>query len=229
MTSISELETLFDDHPSLDASLRDFEGASSDLAFNSPAVATGPRFGQHPQLFPSQHSGFRCEQPSDSEEEQEEAEEEEDDEDPGAKSDGGYSPPAWRRSGRGGARSSGFWNKPDHHHHHHHPHHHRRHAALLHKAGRAREDSAEFESAEEGDATLAAAARTRLPTGSLSPEKQRSPSPDPYPRGPGDFGRTFGAVKKEEEKGVVPLASIPENPNNCKCNRAPRSWQQGIV
>jgi hypothetical protein len=83
--------------------------------------------------------------------------------------------------------------------------------------GSGRESSPEYESADDGDATLAAAGRVRLPTGSLSPEKRRSPSPDPYPTGGGDFGRMFGEVKKEEDKGVVPLATIPENPNNCKC------------
>lgn len=72
-----------------------------------------------------------------------------------------------------------------------------------------------WESADEGDATLAAAARVRLPTGSLSPEKRRSPSPDAF-MGGGDFGRAFGGVKKEEVSGVAPLATIPENPNNCK-------------
>jgi hypothetical protein len=82
--------------------------------------------------------------------------------------------------------------------------------------GSARESSPEYESADEGEATLAAAARVRLPTGSLSPEKRRSPSPDPYPSGGGDFGRMFGEVKKEEDKGVMPLSTIPENPNNCK-------------
>lgn len=84
-------------------------------------------------------------------------------------------------------------------------------------AGASREVSPEhWESADEGDATLEAAARVRLPTGSLSPEKRRSPSPDPFPAGGGDFGRTFGGVKKEDDRGVVPLESIPENPNNCE-------------
>lgn len=173
---MSELEGLFDDHPSLDASLQDFEPGSSEFAHS-------PRFGQ---MYPSQHSGFRCE-PSDSESEVR------------PESSGGYSPPAWRRTGKG-TRSSGFWNRNDN---------------VLGVRGSS-ESSPEYESADEGDATLAAAARVRLPTGSLSPEKRRSPSPDPYPRGGGDFGRTFGGFKKEDDKGIVPLATIPENPNNCK-------------
>lgn len=54
--------------------------------------------------------------------------------------------------------------------------------------------------------------KTRLPTGSLSPEKQRSPSPDPYPAG-GDFGETFGAVIKQEENqdAVIPSTENPIN------------------
>lgn len=78
-----------------------------------------------------------------------------------------------------------------------------------------RDSTPDFESADEGeDTTLAAAARTRLPTGSLSPEKQRSPSPEPYPRGDVDFGRTFGGSIKQEDNGQVVLAP-PENQNNC--------------
>lgn len=72
----------------------------------------------------------------------------------------------------------------------------------------------EYESADEGgDATLEAAARTRLPTGSLSPEKQRSPSPDPFPSRGADFGNAFGEIK-QEEGGEVNVTTA-ENPNNC--------------
>lgn len=78
-----------------------------------------------------------------------------------------------------------------------------------------RESSPEYESADDGeDATLAAAARTRLPTGSMSPDKQRSPSPGPYPQGSEEFGRTFGGVIKQEQDEVP----SPENANNCKIN-----------
>lgn len=76
-----------------------------------------------------------------------------------------------------------------------------------------RESSMEYESADDGDDTLAQAARTRLPR-STSPEKRRSPSPDPYPSGGGDFGRTFGGGIKEEETNTITLPP-PENPNNC--------------
>lgn len=73
----------------------------------------------------------------------------------------------------------------------------------------------EYESADDGgDATLEAAARTRLPTGSLSPEKRRSPSPDPFPSRGTDFGNTFGEIKREEDQEVGGLPST-KNPNNC--------------
>lgn len=48
-TTIAELEDLFDEHPSLDASLQDFEPTSSE-------IGQSPRFG-----YPSHHSGFRSE------------------------------------------------------------------------------------------------------------------------------------------------------------------------
>jgi len=172
-TTIEELEGLFDDHPSLDASLRDFEPGSSELD-------QSPRFG-----YPSHHSGFRSDTDSEI-----------------ANSDSGgrYSPPAWRRE-LNGHRSSGFWNKRSNN--------------MLGKRSRdSRESSPEYESADDGaDRTLEAAARTRLPTGSLSPEKRRSPSPSPFPAGGVDFANTFGGIKQEEEKQII----VPpiENPNNC--------------
>jgi hypothetical protein len=180
MTTIEEIEGLFDDHPSLDASLQDFEQGSSELG-------QSPRFG----MYPSHHSGFRSDD-SDSEKEE-------------SLSGGGYSPPAWRRT-KDGMRSSGFWRSRDN--------------ALGKRSRSSRQSSPEYESAEEGEeGVLAAAVRTRLPTGSLSPEKRRSPSPDPYPTGGGDFGHTFGAPVKVEEdqmqKSPTPAAPTPDNANNC--------------
>lgn len=179
-TTIEELETLFDDHPSLDASLQDFEPGSSEMAHS-------PRFG-----YPSHHSGFR----SDSESELAES-----------VSGGRFSPPAWRREG-GGGRSSGFWQQ------------HNNGKGVKSKLGRghtlgrdSRDSSPEYESADDGaDDTLAQATRTRLPTGSLSPEKRRSPSPElEYPEGGMDFGNTFGGNTRSEE---VPMET-KETPNNC--------------
>jgi len=83
LATIEELEGLFDDHPSLDASLQDFEPGSSE-------IGQSPRYG-----YPSHHSGFR----SDTESEMADS-----------ASGGRFSPPAWRRDGNGN-RSSGFWNK----------------------------------------------------------------------------------------------------------------------
>ncbi|TAQ84779.1 hypothetical protein B7494_g6902 [Chlorociboria aeruginascens] len=170
MTTIDELENIFDDHPSLDASLQDFEPGSSE-------IGRSPQFG-----YPSHHSGFRSDTDSEMAD---------------SVSGGGYSPPAWRRETNGN-RSSGFWNK--------------RFDVPGKRFMGSREGSPEYESADDGgDATLAAAARTRLPTGSLSPEKGRSPSPDPYSTG-GDFGNTFGQVKqKVEEKAVIPVDEISNN------------------
>ncbi|TVY13822.1 hypothetical protein LARI1_G008549, partial [Lachnellula arida] len=173
MATIEELEGLFDDHPSLDASLQDFEPGNSE-------INQSPRFG-----YPSHHSGFRSDTSSEIEE---------------AISGGRFSPPAWRRDGNGN-RSSGFWNRGN---------------SMLGKRSRdSRESSPEFESADEGgDETLAAATRTRLPTGSLSPEKQRSPSPDPFPSGGTDFGNTFGGKKIKQEEGHEVIVPSVENPNN---------------
>ncbi|KAH6723917.1 hypothetical protein DL95DRAFT_407707 [Leptodontidium sp. 2 PMI_412] len=168
--TIEELEQMFEEHPSLDASLQDFEPTSSE-------IGQSPRFG-----YPSHHSGFLSDTNSEMAD---------------SISGGRYSPPAWRNDGNGN-RSSGFWNR-----------------SMLGKRSRedSRESSPEYESADDGeDSTLAAAARTRLPTGSISPEKQRSPSPGPYPSGSEDFGRTFGGVIKQgPDQDIVPST---ENANN---------------
>ena len=153
------------DHNSLllEASLDDFVSPSPSP---SPSPGPGKAIGMAPFGYPSVHSGFRSEselEGSDSEE----------------ASAGGYSPPAWRRLGNGD-RSSGFWRKGE--------------DELHHQVGMMtiddsrfdRESSLEYgyyESADEGDdfiddgGVLAQAIRTRLPTGSLSPEKERSPEP----------------------------------------------------
>jgi hypothetical protein len=177
MATIEELEGLFDDHPSLDASLQDFEPGSSE-------IGQSPRFG-----YPSHHSGFRSDTSSDVEE---------------SISGGRFSPPAWRRDGDGN-RSSGFWNRGS--------------SRLGNRNRDSREGSPDYESADEGgDETLAAATRTRLPTGSLSPEKQRSPSPDPFPRCNADFGNTFGGTQIKQEEGQDALVPSVEHPNNCMQN-----------
>ena len=149
----------------------------------SSEIAQSRQFGK--LHLPSQHSGFRSETDSEM-----------------AESGGRFSPPAWFKGDRENLKhnhGSGFWNRNP-------------------NGKRSREDSREsspemdYMDADDGyDATLDAARRTRLPTGSLSPEKRRSPSPDPYPAG-GDFGRTFGKVFKKEPSEDVVLPST-ENPN----------------
>lgn len=174
-SKLQELETLFDDHPSLDASLQDFEHGSSSIGRTSPT----PRF----MLPPHHHSRSRSDSGSENSRSPRSLSRSRS---PLAPSDGRYSPPAWRRD-RDGHRSSGFWGRV---------------------GGRglsSRESSPAFESADEGeeeeDETLAAALRTRLPTGSLSPEKQGTPAPE-----------GFGAVDEFDVFGN----GKGESTNNCR-------------
>jgi hypothetical protein len=153
-----------------------------------------PRSNGDPQSphsfgYPSHHSGFRSETSSEMED---------------SVSGGRFSPPAWRRE-RDGKRSSGFWNSGS--------------RGLGKRHYDSRESSPEYESADDGqDDTLAAATRTRLPTGSLSPEKGRSPSPGPYSKGDADFGNTIGGnIKQEDRQMVLPN----DNPNNCTKENTP--------
>ncbi|KAJ3954117.1 hypothetical protein N0V92_009381 [Colletotrichum tropicale] len=128
-----------------------------------PAVASGaltkmPLFG-----YPSHHSGFRSEL---------DAESDLGPDPENSVSAGGYSPPAWRRLGNG-SRDSGFWRRsedilgafppPD--------------RRLF--GHRSRESSPELDTEDEDEDVLRRAMRTRLPTGSMSPDKGRSPSPEP--------------------------------------------------
>jgi hypothetical protein len=144
----------------LDASLADYLPPTPPLTQEQEM-----KFG-----YPSAHSGFRSE----------ESDEEGGDGAQGsAASAGGYSPPAWRRLGNGG-QSSGFWRAPP--------------AAGgfggfdVEGRDRSRESSPEYEDSvvdevlgqmeEEKEEVLARAVRTRLPAGSMSPEKGRSPEPE---------------------------------------------------
>lgn len=180
----------------LDASLRDFE----------------------PSLGSPAHSGFRSDDAAsdmmnDSAME-EEVEEEEDLEDASA---GGYSPPAWRRLGNGD-RSSGFW----------------RNGSNLNGGGggaggmdgygfggfdlggRSRGSSPEYESDGDVDEILEQAIRTRLPTGSLSPEKERSPEPE-------RVGLLGVAAKIKTENGEDDMKATMTGPKevseNCKLTK----------
>jgi hypothetical protein len=164
-----------------------------DVFYDHPSLDVSlqdfePQSNEDPQSprsfgYPSHHSGFRSETSSEMGD---------------SVSGGRFSPPAWRRE-PDGKRSSGFWASGS--------------RGLGKRRFDSRGSSPEYESADDGhDETLAAAARTRLPTGSLSPEKMRSPSPGPYPSGDADFGNTFGGNIKQEEGQLVPSN---DNPNNC--------------
>ncbi|KAM0331655.1 hypothetical protein ACHAQA_003334 [Verticillium albo-atrum] len=117
-----------------------------------PTTPPNPMFG-----YPSHHSGFRSDDT------------ESDLLDP-VDSPGGYSPPAWRRLGNGN-RDSGFWRRTN--------------DILGSFPPRdSRESSPEYDNDDLdrdllGDDVLHRAMRTRLPTGSMSPDKRRSPSPVP--------------------------------------------------
>lgn len=109
---------------------------------------------------------------------------------------GGYSPPAWRRLGNGD-RSSGFWRKGGDN--------------LLGYGGLP--PDMDYDSLDECDEDvdlgedeeddiLAAAIRTRLPTGSMSPEKERSPEPEWRGMGGGGgIGNGGGVGRYQSRRG----------------------------
>lgn len=179
---LEEMDSIFEDHPSLNASLQDFEHGSDP---GSPVL---PQFA-----YPLHHSGYQSGYRTESEDGM-----------TSEASTGNYSPPAFRRINGGNQRDSGWWRKGE---------------DLLN--GRfSRDTSPDYESAIEED--LAVAARTKLPPsrlGTESPQRQRSPSPDPYPTGGGDYGRSSSTVKKEDSEEpktpTVDEVSVKDNPNNC--------------
>ncbi|ESA42151.1 hypothetical protein NCU04808 [Neurospora crassa OR74A] len=163
-------------------SSRRFTGGLRALSL-APGETPHPQHPHHHQQatpfgYPSVHSGFRSDDTESDMSDQEV--------DGGEASHGGYSPPAWRRLANGD-RSSGFWRKAN-----------SRLNAIdplllsgfgglgggLGNGGWSREfeTSPEYDSMNEDDmdqdAILQKAIRTRLPTGSLSPEKERSPEPE---------------------------------------------------
>lgn len=187
---LDELDNVFDDHPSLDASLEDFE--------NNSNAHRSPLFG-----MPSQHSGFRSEE-SDGELE-----------DPPTMDR--WSPPGLRQHdyvhGSGWyrhqpyARKNKFHDRPDL----------RPTIGLSMSPSVSREPSPQYEDALEGPAKgrpseqpesgdVAIAANVPLPMGPGTPQTGRSPSPGPPQRpgetreGPEDDGLGFG----------------PENLSNCR-------------
>lgn len=190
MTIAQSRETYDDDHQSLDASLQDFEAQSANEFAGQRNLSLNPNTMRNfPQRFRPTLGGGNLFQSSHSEFRSDHLDSDSE-EDARPESSGGYSPPAYRRT-RDGGRSTDFWNPHDN---------------VL-----KRESSPDWHSSDEFDATLAAAARTRLPTGSISPEKRRSPSPEKT-----DRGRTSNPIKKENLSSPVSPVSVPENANNCK-------------
>lgn len=217
----------FDPLDHLDASLQDLDFADRDpLPSHRPSP---PPFG-----YPSTHSGFlKSDTATDASSDMESST-------VSGGGRGGYSPPAWRRLGNGD-RSSGFWRKGDN---------------LLGYGGLppvyGRDfSSPEYDSADDecDEDILAAAIRTRLPTGSMSPEKERSPDPDYYKsrhangNGHGNGhavqqqqqpnGKAHHDVKiKSEEPSMeemkATLAALPQkdDPENCT---SPLSWSHSFL
>ncbi|MCJ1280811.1 hypothetical protein MMC26_000128 [Xylographa opegraphella] len=159
-------DDLYESHPSLSASLEDFENNE----------VPSPTF-----QLPSHRSGFKSD---------------ESEVDPASNSEGPWSPPAWKRADA----SSGWY----------------RHQPYLKGSGnprfsasasRSRETSPQYESVAEDKEDLTMPANIPLPRGSLSPVKERSPSPPPITENKEkDFGQTF------EELKVEPAS--PENQSN---------------
>ncbi|KAI9838360.1 MAG: hypothetical protein M1819_005628 [Sarea resinae] len=140
---IEDLEGVFDDHPSLSASLEDFEHENRSPIFE----------------IPSHHSGFQSEHSE-----------------PDSDSAGPWSPPGWRKQHSGGGWYRQQQLQQD--------------ARASISPFRSRESSPQYESAAEGDTTLAA----NIPLPTESPLK-RSPSPGPYPREGPDFAPAFGIIR----------------------------------
>lgn len=183
---LDELDNVFDDHPSLDASLEDFENNSNSNPHRSPT------FG-----LPSQHSGFRSEE-SDGETTE--------DTPNGAPR---WSPPGFRGhdyvQGSGWYRHQPYQRRVDHDR-----------LVLKPTVGlspsQSREQSPQYEDAHEAPAAatgkqpvdpgdVSVAANVPLPTDSGTPLKQRSPSPSPAAQpGPDTEALDFG----------------PDNLSNCR-------------
>ena len=129
--------------------------------------------------LPSQHSGFKSEDS--------EADVESNSEEP-------WSPPAWRNSAAGG------WYR-------HQPYPESDPTKLSTSPSRSRQTSPQYESARELEDDTLIPANIPLPRGSMSPTKERSPSPPPFANGGQDFGQQFGQAEEP--------APAPENGNNC--------------
>lgn len=232
----------FDPLDHLDASLQDLDFTDRDLQeedkYYHQQYQQRHQRSPAPFGYPSTHSGFlKSDTATDASSDMESST-------VSGGGGGGYSPPAWRRLGNGD-RSSGFWRKGDN---------------LLGYGGLppvmlgygGRDfSSLDYDSAEDecDEDILAAAIRTRLPTGSMSPEKERSPDPDYYAARANSHGHLGGGgrgsarddcdaqqddeprIKSEEpsmEEMKATLAALPpkDDPENCM---SPLSWSYSFL
>lgn len=147
---IDEYDNTFDDAPSLNASLEDFDERQN----------RSPLFD-----LPSQHSGFKSEP-------------EESDIDERSSNGAPWSPPGFRKHARGGSRGAGSWfrhdpygtgNRLDL----------RPSMRPSMSPSRSRQSSPEYEDARDGDEDLTLPANIPLPAGTDSPLKERSVEPEP--------------------------------------------------
>ncbi|KAK7931808.1 hypothetical protein PG985_002520 [Apiospora marii] len=175
--------TTYDPHQ-VDASLDDFH------ALPTPPPTLPPSFVR----YPSHHSGFARSSMHTDDLDQESVTSDLMDA-ASSLSGGGYSPPAWRRMGNGD-RDFGSWRRSD---------------GNPMGLGFGRPDwqqpcdDIDDEDVEENDDVLRRAIRTRLPTGSLSPEKGRTPERD-----------------TDEEETLIKLKSLGSSPMKSIKNDAHR-------
>ena len=166
--SPATMNNLFESHPSLSASLEDFE--SNDTP--SPVFRV-----------PSQHSGFKSEEASEA--------------GAASNSEGPWSPPGWRKSDA----SSGWYR--------HQPYGHISPPMRFSASGsRSRETSPQYESADEDKEDYTIPANIPLPRGSLSPIKERTPSPAP-------IDNPEREPEQSPERRIKEESMVPEDPNNC--------------
>jgi hypothetical protein len=179
------LDNVFDDHPSLSASLEDFEHNEPHCENNR-----SPLF-----VIPSHHSGFYKSDDGDSDI-------------PESDSGGPWSPPAWRRepSAGAGASNNGMWQlyRPS-------PHRHEQRGSKSNAHGnrsplkRSRETSPLYESANEGDTTLPPQCEMQ----------SKSPSPQPFERAEKGFQRDSSAQAQDGSLNQRASGQTADNPSNC--------------
>lgn len=189
-----------DDTRLLDASLRDFEPLASPMTTTTSRSSTRQSSVVPSEAATEADDGSRLAADSDTE-----------------SAAGGYSPPAWRRLGNGD-RSNGFWRG-------------QREGPLAAMSAPTSRQSSPVVQVPVGDDTavrrpgginiLERAIKTRLPAGSQSPEKKRSPSP---------IVDQDATIKVEPMDSMLiistPKEATPAPPDSCKqALYAPCKWR----